>query len=146
MEDSIHTPEQVAQILQVHPFTVLKFIKQGRLKASKLGRVYRIRKSDVDLFLDEQARESEEAMQRRKASLQEKKESAKQTESNTAETSVPKKKKIGTVTKSFDAAAVPEKSTTMQTEPPSGAEVSEQVVRSEENDIDHYILEFKQEI
>lgn len=49
------TPEQVSQILQIHPFTVLKFIKQGKLKASKLGRVYRIRKSDVDKFLDEQA-------------------------------------------------------------------------------------------
>lgn len=53
MQERILTPEQVSQILQVHPFTVLKFIKQGRLKASKLGRVYRIRESDVDMFLDE---------------------------------------------------------------------------------------------
>jgi excisionase family DNA binding protein len=53
MQERILTPEQVSQILQVHPFTVLKFIKQGRLKASKLGRVYRIRESDVELFLDE---------------------------------------------------------------------------------------------
>lgn len=53
--EEILTAEQVAQILQVHQFTVLKFIKQGKLKASKLGRVYRIRKSDVDSFLDNQA-------------------------------------------------------------------------------------------
>lgn len=53
MQERILTPEQVSQMLQVHPFTVLKFIKQGRLKASKLGRVYRIRESDVDLFLEE---------------------------------------------------------------------------------------------
>lgn len=52
--DEILTSEQVAQILQIHPFTVLKFIKQGKLKASKLGRVYRIRKSDVEKFLDNQ--------------------------------------------------------------------------------------------
>ncbi len=52
MEEVILTPDQVSQILQVHPFTVLKFIKQGKLKASKLGRVYRIRRSDVDVFLD----------------------------------------------------------------------------------------------
>lgn len=52
--DEILTAEQVAKILQVHPFTVLKFIKQGKLKASKLGRVYRIRRSDVDEFLDDQ--------------------------------------------------------------------------------------------
>jgi excisionase family DNA binding protein len=54
MEETILTVEQVAQILQVHPFTVLKFIKQGKLTASKLGRVYRIRRSDVDKFLDAQ--------------------------------------------------------------------------------------------
>ncbi|MFC1747990.1 helix-turn-helix domain-containing protein [Pseudomonadota bacterium] len=52
MEEDILTSEQVAQILQVHPFTVLKFIKQGKLRASKLGRVYRIRRSDVDAFLE----------------------------------------------------------------------------------------------
>lgn len=46
------TPDQVAQILQVHPFTVLKFIKQGKLKASKLGRVYRIREGDLENFLE----------------------------------------------------------------------------------------------
>jgi|WetSurMetagenome_2_1015567.scaffolds.fasta_scaffold779722_1 excisionase family DNA binding protein len=55
MEETILTVDQVAQILQVHPFTVLKFIKQGRLKAAKLGRVYRIKRSDVDAFLEEQS-------------------------------------------------------------------------------------------
>lgn len=53
MQENILTPMQVAKILQVHQFTVLKFIKQGRLKASKLGRVYRIRESDVEGFLDQ---------------------------------------------------------------------------------------------
>lgn len=57
--DEILTAEQVAQILQVHPFTVLKFIKKGKLKASKLGRVYRIRRSDVDKFLDNQIEQIE---------------------------------------------------------------------------------------
>lgn len=52
MQERILTPDQVSQILQVHPFTVLKFIKQGKLKASKLGRVYRIRETDLEYFLD----------------------------------------------------------------------------------------------
>ena len=52
MQERILTSEQVAQILQVHPFTVLKFIKQGKLQASKLGRVYRIREKDLEHFLD----------------------------------------------------------------------------------------------
>jgi excisionase family DNA binding protein len=46
------TTEQVANILQVHPFTILKFIREGKLKGIKLGRVYRIKESDVHEFLD----------------------------------------------------------------------------------------------
>mgnify|MGYP001127051562 CR=1 FL=1 len=57
MQEKLLTPDQVAQILQVHPFTILKFIKQGRLKASKLGRVYRIRESDLENFLNESTNE-----------------------------------------------------------------------------------------
>lgn len=45
------TTEQVSNILQVHPFTILKFIREGRLKGIKLGRVYRIKESDVHEFL-----------------------------------------------------------------------------------------------
>lgn len=47
------TTEQVANILQVHPFTVLRFIKQGKLNGIKLGRVYRIPESDMKRFLEE---------------------------------------------------------------------------------------------
>lgn len=53
MQERILTPSQVAQILQIHQFTVLKYIKQGKIKASKIGRVYRIRESDLENFLDQ---------------------------------------------------------------------------------------------
>lgn len=54
MDEKFFTPEQVADILQVHPYTVLKFIRQGKLKAVKLGRVYRIKQSEVENFLEAQ--------------------------------------------------------------------------------------------
>ena len=50
----ILTPEQAAKILQIHPFTVLKYIRAGKIKCSKLGRIYRIRESDLEKFLDDQ--------------------------------------------------------------------------------------------
>ncbi len=53
MEEKFFTTDQVAKILQVHPFTILKFIKAGKLKGIKLGRVYRIMESDIKSFLDE---------------------------------------------------------------------------------------------
>lgn len=54
MEDRFYTTEQVAKILQLHPFTILKFIKQGKLKGVKLGRRYRIKESDINSFVDAQ--------------------------------------------------------------------------------------------
>ncbi len=52
MIENFLTTEQVAKILQVHPFTILKFLKLGKLRGVKLGRVYRIKESDVQAFLD----------------------------------------------------------------------------------------------
>jgi excisionase family DNA binding protein len=46
------TSEQVAKKLQVHPFTVLKYLKSGKLKGVKIGRMYRIKESDVEKFLE----------------------------------------------------------------------------------------------
>lgn len=50
----LYTTEQVAKLLQVHPLTILKYIRSGQLKAIKLGRVYRIRQSALQAFLRQQ--------------------------------------------------------------------------------------------
>ena len=52
MNDPIYTVDGAAKILQLHPFTILKLIKSGRLRASKIGRVYRIRESAIEDFLN----------------------------------------------------------------------------------------------
>lgn len=54
MSGRLLTPEQVAESLQLHHLTVLKFIKKKTLKSIKLGRVYRIREDDLDNFLSSQ--------------------------------------------------------------------------------------------
>lgn len=53
LDEKFYTTDQVANILQVHPFTILKFIKAGKLKGIKLGRVYRIKESDVQEFIED---------------------------------------------------------------------------------------------
>lgn len=53
MDEKFFTTEQVAAILQVHPFTILKYIKQGKLNGVKLGRVYRVKESDIKTFIDD---------------------------------------------------------------------------------------------
>ena len=47
----VFTPQEVAEYLQLTPDTVYRYIRQGKLVASKLGRQYRIPKKNIELFL-----------------------------------------------------------------------------------------------
>lgn len=47
----IFTPEQAADFLQVDKETIYRYIRQGKLIASKLGRTYRIPRGSIDLLL-----------------------------------------------------------------------------------------------
>ncbi len=47
----ILTVEQAAAYLQIHKVTVYKYIRAGLLPAAKLGKVYRIRRRDVEALL-----------------------------------------------------------------------------------------------
>lgn len=49
--EEVLTIEQAAEMLRVHPDTIRRMITQGKLKASKVGRVYRIRKSEIERIL-----------------------------------------------------------------------------------------------
>ena len=48
------TVEQVAAYLQLNKLTVYRYIREGRIPAARLGKAYRVRKSDVDAFLESQ--------------------------------------------------------------------------------------------
>jgi len=50
--NNLLTPEQVADILQVHVLTVYSYIRQGKLEAVRLGRSYRILPEDLALFIE----------------------------------------------------------------------------------------------
>lgn len=47
----ILTPDQAADYLQVNRETIYRYIRDGRLSASRIGRSYRIRKQSVELLL-----------------------------------------------------------------------------------------------
>jgi excisionase family DNA binding protein len=50
--DNLLTPEQVAEILQIHILTVYSYIRQGKLGAIRLGRSYRISSNDLAKLLE----------------------------------------------------------------------------------------------
>lgn len=51
MSKKYFTVEQVAEILQVHWQTILRYIRIGKLKAFKIGKGYRIKNEDLESFI-----------------------------------------------------------------------------------------------
>lgn len=50
MAGRLYTVEDAAERLKLHPKTVLRFIREGRLPAAKVGKAYRVQASDLDAF------------------------------------------------------------------------------------------------
>ena len=48
-----YNPQKVAEILGLNYQTVLKYINDGKLKAMSLGKGYRIKKEDLEEFIEE---------------------------------------------------------------------------------------------
>lgn len=48
--EEVCTVEFAAGRLRLHPKTVLRFIREGRLPAKRIGKSYRIRRADLDAF------------------------------------------------------------------------------------------------
>lgn len=51
--EKIYTVKEVSEILKVHFQTILGYIKDGKLKAMKIGKGYRISQKDLDKFLED---------------------------------------------------------------------------------------------
>jgi len=45
------TPKQVAEILQVHPESVLRSLRKGILIGHKIGGVWRVTQDDLEMFI-----------------------------------------------------------------------------------------------
>lgn len=50
MSASLVTVEQAAEYLHLHPKTVLRYIRDGRLSATRVGKSYRIARAALDSF------------------------------------------------------------------------------------------------
>lgn len=46
----MYTVQELAKILSLHPKTVQRFIREGKIKATKIGREWRVRKEDLRDF------------------------------------------------------------------------------------------------
>lgn len=54
-QESMLTIKEVAQYLHVVPLTIYRMIDRGDLPAAKVGKVWRIRRQDLQAYLDRSA-------------------------------------------------------------------------------------------
>ena len=47
------TPNEVAKVLKLHPFTVTRLAREGKLPAFKVGGVWRLRKDEFERWIAE---------------------------------------------------------------------------------------------
>jgi len=52
MEEKFYTIDQIAEILGMHHKTIRKFITEGKLKANKVGKQWRISGHDLSIFME----------------------------------------------------------------------------------------------
>ena len=55
LDEQYYTIGEVAKILKVVYLTVYRWIQSGKLVAYKAGKQYRIKKSDIDRFIERQS-------------------------------------------------------------------------------------------
>ncbi len=52
MDEKFYTIDQIAEILGMHHKTIRKFITEGKLRANKVGKQWRISGNDLSLFME----------------------------------------------------------------------------------------------
>ena len=59
MQEQLLSASQVAGILGLDVNTVSQYLREGRIQGEKVGRAWRVRRSDVQFFLDRKRRDRE---------------------------------------------------------------------------------------
>lgn len=52
MNDKYYTVDEIAEMIKIHPKTVQRYIREGRLKASKVGKSWRVSGHDLSTFTE----------------------------------------------------------------------------------------------
>ena len=51
MDESLYTVDRIAELLHMHPKTIQRYIREGKLRAAKLGKSWRVTGHDLSVFL-----------------------------------------------------------------------------------------------
>lgn len=65
MQEKYYTTEQAANLLKIHPKTMQRYIREGKLRANKVGKSWLITGHDLSIFAEGTRESAEEAVTRR---------------------------------------------------------------------------------
>lgn len=52
MNNTFYTVEQISQMLNIHPKTIQRYIREGKLRATKIGKGWRVAGHDLSVFTE----------------------------------------------------------------------------------------------
>lgn len=52
MKDTYYSVDEIAELLKIHPKTVQRYIREGKLKANKVGKSWRVAGHDLSIFTE----------------------------------------------------------------------------------------------
>ncbi len=53
MSETYYTVEKIAEMLSIHPKTIQRYIREGKLRANKVGKSWRISGHDLSVFMEQ---------------------------------------------------------------------------------------------
>ncbi len=57
MNTDYYTVDQISNMLNIHPKTIQRYIREGRLRAAKIGKGWRVTGHDLSVFIEDYSRE-----------------------------------------------------------------------------------------
>lgn len=52
MNETYYSVDQISEMLSIHPKTIQRYIREGRLRASKIGKSWRVTGHDLSIFME----------------------------------------------------------------------------------------------
>lgn len=52
MKEKYYSVEQISEMLNIHPKTIQRYIREGRLRAGKIGKSWRVTGHDLSVFME----------------------------------------------------------------------------------------------
>lgn len=61
MDRNYYTVEQISQMLKIHPKTIQRYIREGKLRATKIGKSWRVSGHDLSKFTEKASNVSDQS-------------------------------------------------------------------------------------